>query len=81
MKKIPDDIFKPKPTTREFRGDTTTSVARQIIEGEKVAREAKTERLRRARLAKEAVEPAIRTPKSIPGSARGRGARATTKPD
>ena len=66
MKKIPDGVFKPKPTTREFKDDTTTSVARQISEGERLARETKTERLRLARLAKAAAEPAIATPGSNP---------------
>ena len=76
MKKIAD-VFKPKPTTREFRGDTTTSAARQITEGEKVAREAKTERLRLARLAKEAAEQPVTTRKSNPES---RHAPAKKKP-
>ena len=66
MKKISDGVFKPKPTTREFKDDTTTSVARRIIEGERLAREAKTERLRLARVAKAAAEPAIATPGSNP---------------
>ncbi|PSJ56657.1 hypothetical protein [Pseudaminobacter soli (ex Li et al. 2025)] len=79
MKKIAD-VFKPKPTTREFRGDTTTSAARQITEGEKVAREAKTERLRLARLAKEAAEPPMTTRKPNPGSVKERGVPAKKKP-
>ena len=66
MKKIPDGVFKPKPTTREFKDDTTTSVARQIMEGERLAREAKTERLRLARLANAAAEPAVATPRLNP---------------
>jgi hypothetical protein len=53
-KAISGGVFKPKPTTTEAKSDTTTRVARSIIEGEAAVREAKTARLRRARLAKEA---------------------------
>lgn len=55
---LADGIFKPKPTTAEAKGDATTRAALTIINGEASAREAKTERLRQARLAQEALEPA-----------------------
>ncbi|WP_080918717.1 hypothetical protein [Manganibacter manganicus] len=72
MQNIPDGVFKPKPTSAENKNATTTHVARSIIEGEATKRAAKTERLRNARLAKEAQEvttpmklkPAKRSPKS-----------------
>lgn len=53
-KRVPDGIFKPKPTSTEAKSDATTRIARSIIEDEAASRDAKTERLRRARLAKEA---------------------------
>lgn len=60
MKKpVPTGAFNPKLTTTESKSEATTRVARSIVEGEVALREAKTERLRRARLAKEA---AVGTP-------------------
>jgi hypothetical protein len=75
MKDIPAGVFKPKPTSGEAKSDTTTKVARQILDGERAAREAKTERLRLARLAKEAAEPVIAPPKprARPAKRRARG--------
>lgn len=54
MKTIANGIFKPKASASEAKGDMTTRVARSIIDGELAAREAKTARLRAARLATEA---------------------------
>lgn len=51
---IPEGVFKPKPTSSESKADTTTKTARSIISAEMAAREAKTERLRQARLTREA---------------------------
>ena len=51
-----DKIFKPKPSQAELRVDATTRAARAIIDEEANARDAKTERLRVARLAQEATE-------------------------
>ncbi|RWC94717.1 MAG: hypothetical protein E5V58_14940 [Mesorhizobium sp.] len=62
---VPEGIFKPKPTAIETKQDATTRAARQIIDGEAAERERKTERLRQARLAMQAVEatsPAARSP-------------------
>lgn len=59
MKKIPEGVFKPKLTTGEKKSDVTSAVAMQIMEGEKAAREAKTARLRMARLAYEEAHPAV----------------------
>lgn len=53
-KRIPDGTFKPKPTSTEAKSDATTRIARSIIEDEAALREAKTQKLRRARLAREA---------------------------
>ena len=66
MKQIPDSgIFKPTPSRTEAKSDATTRAAREIIDSEAAARIAKTERLRAARLAREAVE----TPKPAPKKA------------
>lgn len=46
-------VFQPKPSKQEAKADATTRLVRQIIDSEKSAREAKTERLRAARLAQE----------------------------
>lgn len=47
-------VFQPKPSKQEAKADVTTRIAREIIDSEATARETKTERLRAARLAKEA---------------------------
>ncbi|WP_430396746.1 hypothetical protein [Ferrovibrio sp.] len=46
-------LFKPQPTRTESTRDTTSRVAREIINSELGAVQAKTERLRAARLARE----------------------------
>lgn len=47
-------IFQATPSRAESKSDTTTRIAREIINGESAAWTAKTERLRAARLAREA---------------------------
>jgi hypothetical protein len=49
-------LFQPKLSASETKGDTTTRAAQAITDAETNARDAKTERLRAARLHKEAVE-------------------------
>lgn len=57
-------VFQPKPSKQETKADTTTRAAREILDNEASAREAKTERLRAARLAHEATaKPALETKK------------------
>jgi hypothetical protein len=51
-------IFKPTPSRMESRSDTTTRVAREIINSEAAAWTAKAERLRAGRLAREAIAAA-----------------------
>ena len=53
---IQQDIFKPKPSRTEAKVDATTRAVRTIAAGESAQRNAKTERLRAARLAAEALE-------------------------
>lgn len=54
----PEAAFAPKLSKHEAKADTTTRVAREIMDAELNKREAKTERLRLARLAQEAAAPA-----------------------
>ncbi|WP_265516114.1 hypothetical protein [Nitratireductor luteus] len=51
-------LFKPARPSATSKAETTTSVARGIIDAEAKAREAKSARLREARLAQEAAEAA-----------------------
>jgi hypothetical protein len=55
MRSVPgNDVFKPNLSRQETKSDMTTKVAQQIIDSEATARAAKTERLRAARLARDA---------------------------
>jgi hypothetical protein len=68
---IAEAAFKPKPTVRESKGDATTQAARDIMDKETAERESKTQRLKLARLAKEAAEPvALPKPKRALGKKR-----------
>jgi hypothetical protein len=51
-----DNLFKPSMSKGELKGDATTRAARAIIDREVADRDAKTARLKIARLAKEAEE-------------------------
>jgi hypothetical protein len=57
---VPTGVFKPNPTSGENKNDATTRAAQQIIDGEKAARDIKTERLRQARLEREKNQPAAK---------------------
>ncbi|AWC21553.1 MULTISPECIES: hypothetical protein [Aminobacter] len=58
-----DNLFVPSQNKAEAKGDMTTRVAHSILHAEVIAREAKTARLRAARLAIEATqEPAPAKP-------------------
>ncbi|MBZ9986466.1 hypothetical protein LB572_05070 [Mesorhizobium sp. BH1-1-5] len=58
MKSLSDSgLFKQVPSRTEAKTDTTSRVARQILDLEAAARAVKTERLRAARLAQEAEAP------------------------
>jgi hypothetical protein len=56
---MPEGVFKPTPSRIEAKSDATTAVARKIVETDAAARVAKTERLRAARLAREANENSV----------------------
>lgn len=58
MKRMSDQgDFKPKQSRLELKSDAITISVRKIVESETAARNAKTERLRAARLARDAKEP------------------------
>ena len=59
MKTIPEGIFKPKPNASESRNDMATRIARELLESETASREAKTARLRAARLEMERLAPPL----------------------
>jgi len=52
-----DTLFRTKGTSAENKAATTDRAFREIVEAEARTREAKTARLRQARLEKEAQEP------------------------
>lgn len=66
---IPQAILKTGPAAVDTKQDTTTKAVRRIIDGEAAARKQKTERLRLARLAKEA------TGDTVPSTAKRAGGR------
>lgn len=53
-----DDPFRPNLTRTESRAETVSRIARGMIDEEVARREAKTARLKAARLAQEAAAPA-----------------------
>ena len=67
MKTMPEPgLFKPTPSRTDTKSDTTSRLARQIMDSEAAARIAKTERLRALRLAQEAATP-VAAPKKAAG--------------
>lgn len=58
-----DTVFKPKLSQTESKADAVSRIARSMIEQEASLRQAKTARLREARLAKEAADAAATAPK------------------
>jgi anti-sigma factor RsiW len=58
-----DVFFKPGKVSAREKAETTDHTARAIIDAESVARDKKTERLKQARLAKEADETVQDAPK------------------
>lgn len=63
MKQVPQpELFKSTPPRDDANIDATTKAVRAIVDQEAAARIAKTERLRAARLAREAVEHPVTSP-------------------
>lgn len=56
------NLFKPRPSKAETRADITNHTARAIVGAEAELREAKTARLRQARLENEARPTALAVP-------------------
>lgn len=67
---VPQGMFKPKTTAIETKHEATNKVAREIIDNEAAARARKTERLRLARLARDATD--VETVATPPKRAAGR---------
>ena len=64
---LENTVFKPVPSRSETKNDTTTRVAREIIDSQKAEMNAKMARLREERLRREA------TDKKPPIAAKPRG--------
>ena len=74
---LSDAVFKPTQSKPETKADTTQKVARAIIDAEANAREAKTLKLREARLKWIAEQPeVVVTPKVRKTAAKPRVAKA-----
>jgi hypothetical protein len=71
------NIFKPRPSKAESKAEVTNHTARAIIGAEAERREAKTARLREARLENEATRPAEPPPKQRHAMARRRPGSST----
>ena len=73
------NLFKPKPSKAESKADITNDTARAIIGAEVERREAKTARLRQARLEMEAARPPYKKPAKTnrPKSAAPRRAKSS----
>lgn len=75
-KSIPNEMFKAKPTRVESKDENTSRAAKAIISDEATQRRIKTERLRQARLAQEAVNIASQ-PVKAKATARSRKRSST----
>ena len=56
---VGEGVFEPRRSAQETKADTTSRIARQMIDDEAARREAKTAKLREARLAREEEEEAL----------------------
>ncbi len=70
------NLFKPRPSRTETKADVTSHVARAIVGAETERREAKTARLRQARLENEARLAALPLP---PEKHRGKAAKPRSR--
>lgn len=61
-----------RPSKAESKADTTTTAAKSILAEEASAREAKTKRLREARMQRDSSEPQAETPKTARKPAAGK---------
>jgi len=73
-----DNLFKPRLSRTEAKADLTTHAARVILDAEAEQRDAKTAKLRQARLQMEATRTTSKTPvKPRPVNAMVRRARSS----
>lgn len=73
-----DNLFRPSGSKAETKAEITNHTARAIIAAEAELRDAKTARLRQARLASEAVAAPPVLPKRKRGKAAGQPANPTS---
>jgi hypothetical protein len=64
MNETKDKFFKPEKLSPQAKADQTSSVARDILEGEAAARQKKTEKLRALRLAQPTPEAPVKKPRA-----------------
>ncbi|MDR7144150.1 hypothetical protein [Rhizobium sp. BE258] len=57
MTKTKDNLFKPEKLSAQAKAENTASMAKEIMAGELIERQKKTERLRALRLAQPVAEP------------------------
>jgi len=62
--KAANAVFAPSPNRLESKAQTTNNAARAIIDAERAARDAKTAKLRKARLEMEAIAAENQAPAS-----------------
>ncbi len=63
VRKIDENLFSLTPKPSKNKADVTDRVSREIVQAETDERTALTSKLREARLAREAAEPASNEPK------------------
>ncbi len=71
-----DNLFRPTRTRAESKAEVTDRTARAIIDAEVQRREAKTEKLRQARIASEERDPPEPAPAKKPKRAKAPASRA-----
>jgi hypothetical protein len=69
------DLFKKRQPKQDSKAQITSSIARTIIETERASRDAKTARLREARIARETLELAQQPDKPKKPAPKRRAAR------
>lgn len=74
---VTEGLFKPVQSKLETKAQGTDTAARAIIEAEAASREAKTARLRDARLKKEAAEEPAKKPAKPAPRTQNKAARRT----
>ena len=76
MQNVKEGLFKPLRSKQESKADLTTRTARAMFDAESAARDAKTARLRQARMEKEARELAEQPAPAAKPKRGGKSAKA-----